>query len=168
MDILWAPWREKYIEQSGMKKEGCVFCQILRDKKDAKHFIFLRSSHAFAVLNIFPFNGGHVLVIPNRHIGDLSDLSTDERADLMELLIDVKELVAVALKPEAFNIGVNLGAAAGAGIPEHMHIHVVPRWKGDVNFMPAIFGTKVIPVSLDKVYKRLKDADKARHRKVGK
>lgn len=165
MDILWAPWREKYIEQCGLKKDGCVFCHILKENKDARHYIFMRSVHSFAVLNIYPFSGGHSLVIPRRHVGDISELSAVERADIMDLLVDTKELMARAYQPEAFNVGMNLGSAAGAGIPEHLHIHVVPRWKGDVNFMPAIFGTKVIPVSLDKVYKRLKDALKSGHRK---
>ncbi len=163
MDILWAPWREKYIKQCGFKKDGCIFCQILKAKQDAKHYIFLRSAHSFAVLNIYPFSGGHFLVIPNRHVGDISALTADERADIMDLLADTKDLMDRAYRPEAFNVGMNLGSAAGAGIPEHLHIHVVPRWKGDVNFMPAIFGTKVIPVALDKVYKRLKDALKGGH-----
>ena len=158
MDVLWAPWREKYIEQCGLKKSGCIFCHILKEKKDARHFIFLRSAHSFAVLNIYPFSGAHSLVIPNRHVGDLSALTGVERADIMDLLVRTKDLIDRAYQPEAFNVGMNLGSAAGAGIPEHLHIHVVPRWKGDVNFMPAIFGTKVIPVALDKVYKRLKDA----------
>ncbi|MEI6438198.1 MAG: HIT domain-containing protein [Candidatus Omnitrophota bacterium] len=168
MDILWAPWREKYIEQCGLKKGGCVFCQILAERKDKKHFIFLRSATSFAVLNIYPFSGAHSLVIPNRHVGDLAELTADERCDMMDLLVETKALLARVYAPEAFNVGMNLGSAAGAGIPEHLHIHIVPRWKGDVNFMPALFGTKVIPVSLDNVYKRLTDALKSGHRKVRK
>ncbi len=168
MDILWAPWREKYIELCGLKKDGCVFCHIFKEKKDVTHFIFLRSAHAFAVLNIYPFSSGHSLVIPNRHVGDIVDLTSVERADIMDLVVDVKELISRAYQPEAFNIGMNLGRAAGAGIPDHLHIHLVPRWNGDVNFMPALFGTKVIPVSLDNVYKRLIDALKSGHRKTGK
>jgi ATP adenylyltransferase len=160
MTILWAPWREKYIEQCGMKRDGCIFCHIHADRKDARHYIFLRSAHAFAVLNIYPFNGGHSLVIPARHVNDLSGLSAAERTDLMDLLIRAKEVLARALNPEGFNVGINLGSSAGAGIPAHLHIHIVPRWNGDVNFMPAIFGTKVIPVSLANVYKRLKHAIK--------
>jgi len=162
MDILWAPWREKYIKQcNGKKKCACVFCAILKAKNDKKVFIFLRSRHSFAVLNIYPFNGGHSLVLPIRHVGDLADLSAAEQADLMALLIRAKALITKALKPDAFNIGMNTGHVAGGGIPEHLHVHIVPRWSGDINFMPAVFGTKVIPVSLNKVYKALRDADKS-------
>jgi len=113
------------------------------------------------VLNIYPFNGGHVLIIPNRHVADLGDLSDEERLDLLDLLIRMKARMQKAFKPQAFNVGMNLGHVAGAGIPEHLHIHVVPRWSGDVNFMPALFGTKVIPVSLNKVYGLLKNAHKS-------
>ncbi|NTV29027.1 MAG: HIT domain-containing protein [Candidatus Omnitrophica bacterium] len=162
MDILWAPWRDAYVTQCSSKNKGCVFCQILREKKDARNFIFLRTEHTFAVLNIYPFNGGHVLVIPNRHVDELEKLSEAERMDFMNTFLRVKALVHKALKPHAFNFGMNSGHLSGAGIPEHLHLHIVPRWSGDVNFMPAIFGTKVIPVALKKVYQALKDADKKR------
>jgi ATP adenylyltransferase len=162
MDILWAPWRDKYIEQCSSKKRvPCVFCSIFKQKKDKKNFIFLRTRLSFAVLNIYPFNGGHSLVLPNRHVGDFADLSAAEQADLMALMLKTKALIARALKPQAFNIGMNIGHLAGAGIPEHLHIHIVPRWSGDVNFLPAVFGTKVIPISLNKLYKSLRDADKS-------
>ncbi len=163
MDILWAPWRAEYVEGSGKKKKGCVFCRILREKKDARNFIFLRSAHSFAVLNIYPFNGGHALVLPQRHAGALEDLSEAERTDLMNTLLRVKGLLQKALKPQAFNIGMNSGHVSGAGIPEHVHLHIVPRWSGDINFMPAVFGTKVIPVSLKKVYRMIKDAEQGSH-----
>ncbi len=162
MDILWAPWREAYVTKTLKKKsKGCVFCQILKAKKDEKTYIVERSAHAFAVLNIYPFNGGHILIIPNRHVADLTDLSDEERLDLLDLLVRMKARMQKAFKPQAFNVGMNLGHIAGAGIPEHLHIHVVPRWSGDVNFMPALFGTKVIPVSLNKVYGLLKNAHKS-------
>ena len=169
MDILWAPWRQAYVEKitAGKNKKVCVFCRICRDRKDAANYIFLRTLHSFAVLNIYPFNGGHTLVIPGRHVGDLEELDEVERKDLMDLLIRTKKLMTRAFAPDAFNVGINLGGHAGAGIPGHMHIHIVPRWKGDVNFMPALFGTKVIPVSLDNIFKRLKDADKKRDRRTG-
>ncbi|NLE65261.1 MAG: HIT domain-containing protein [Elusimicrobia bacterium] len=166
MDLLWAPWREQYVNESSCsskRKKPCVFCSILKKKQDARHFIFFRSAHSFSVLNIYPFNGGHTLVIPQRHVADLSDLSPSERQDLMDLLLATKALLSRALKPDAFNVGANIGAMAGAGIPDHLHFHVVPRWRGDVNFMPALFGTKVMPVSLRTVYKRLMDAKKRGH-----
>ena len=175
MDILWAPWREKYIKLCGLKKDGCIFCQILKDNKDAKHFIFMRSAHAFAVLNIYPFNGGHALVLPQRHVGFLEKLTPEERVDLMDALIKVQDMMKKAFSPHAFNVGMNMGHLAGAGIPEHLHVHIVPRWSGDVNFMPALFGTKIIPVSLDDIYESLIAAkeqepreNKARDRKKRK
>ena len=165
MDNLWAPWRENYVVKvtHPSKKDKCVFCGIGRSKKDKQHFIFLRSDHSFAVLNIYPFNGGHCMVIPNRHVDDISLLTAEEMKDLMDLLVKTKNLLAKAIEPHGFNIGINIGHVAGAGIPQHLHIHIVPRWKGDVNFMPAIFDTKVIPISLTKTYKKLVDAHKTGH-----
>ena len=170
MNILWAPWREKYVVNfaNPSQKNKCVFCAIFNERKDKKNWIFIRSAHSFAVLNIYPFNGGHSLIIPNRHVEDLSQLNEEEMKDLMDLVIRTKELTAKAIAPHAFNVGLNLGHIAGAGIPHHLHIHIVPRWKGDTNFMPAIFETKVMPISLAKVYKKFKDADKTGHRKVRK
>jgi ATP adenylyltransferase len=159
MNVLWAPWREQYVVKSSnpSKKDKCVFCAILKERKDRKNLIFQRSEHCFAVLNIYPFNGGHSLVIPNRHVEDLSQLSAEELKDLMEMVIRVKEITTRAIVPHAFNVGMNLGHIAGAGIPHHLHVHIVPRWKGDVNFMPAVFETKVMPVALGTVYKKFKE-----------
>ena len=156
MDIMWAPWREPYMEKCNRRRsKGCVFCGILKEKKDKKRFIFLRTGHCFAVLNVYPFNGGHALVLPLRHVDGLEKLLPAERVDLMETVIKVKGMIQKAFAPQAFNVGMNLGAVAGAGIPGHLHVHVVPRWSGDVNFMPALFGTKIMPVSLEKIYQRL-------------
>jgi ATP adenylyltransferase len=158
MNILWAPWREKYVVKATnpSRKDRCVFCAILKEKKDRKNFIFLRTKHSFAVLNIYPFNGGHSLIVPNRHVEDLSRLTAEELKDLMDLVIRVKAIASKALSPDAFNIGMNLGHMAGAGIPHHLHVHIVPRWKADMNFMPVLFDTKVMPVSLAKIYKEFK------------
>lgn len=162
MDILWAPWRETYVTKTINKKsKECVFCQILKINKDDKTYIVERAKHSFAVLNIYPFNGGHVLIIPNRHVADLGALTDAERLDLLDLMIRLKARMQKALKAQAFNVGMNLGHLAGAGIPEHLHMHVVPRWSGDVNFMTTVFGSKVIPVSLKKVYGLLKNARKS-------
>ena len=165
MDKLWAPWRIKYITKIGRKPNGTLFSRILKEKKDKKNYIFLRQKHSFAVLNIFPYNNGHVLLIPNRKVNDIVKLRREEREDLMDLLEEVKLLLDEVLAPAGYNIGMNIGRAAGAGIPEHLHMHVVPRWKGDVNFMPAVGGTKVISQSLDELYERLVDAHKRRNRK---
>ena len=166
---MWAPWRVEYVEQHSKKNcKGCVFCAILKEKKDKEHFIFLRTAHSFAVLNIYPFNGGHSLVLPRRHVDSLEKLTPRERTDLMDTLIKVQGMMKKAFAPHAFNVGLNLGHLAGAGIPEHLHVHIVPRWSGDVNFMPALFGTKIIPVALDKTYERLMDENSLRDRKKRK
>jgi len=164
MDRLWAPWREGYITQLGTKQKSCTFCRILADNKDKRHLIFIRQPDAYAVLNLYPYSNGHCLVVPNRHVGDISKLSAEEFAGLMELLRETKELLQTALKPHGFNIGVNLGPVAGAGIPGHLHIHIVPRWKGDHNFMPVTAATKVISQSLSVIYKKLENAYTQRHR----
>jgi ATP adenylyltransferase len=161
MDKLWAPWRVKYISQIGRHK-GCVFCRILKEDKDAKNFIFTRRKHTFAVLNIYPYNNGHSLVLPNRHVSTLEKLSRDEREELMDLVLEVKAMSDKALKPSGYNIGINLGRTGGAGFPGHLHVHIVPRWKGDSNFMPVVGNTKVISQSLKELYKKLKHADKTR------
>ncbi|MBF0123680.1 MAG: HIT domain-containing protein [Candidatus Omnitrophica bacterium] len=160
MDLLWAPWREEYVVRVNKKlRKGCTFCSVLKENKDEKNYILLRSKLCFAVLNIYPFNGGHVMVLPKRHVDDLDKLTPAEMKDMMALVVKVKARIKETIRPDAFNIGFNLGSAAGAGIPQHMHIHIVPRWKGDMNFMPAVFGTKVMPVSLERMYQVLVDAN---------
>jgi len=144
MDKLWAPWRLKYVT-SVDKTRACVFCKIQRQKKDKKNFIFLRSKHSFAVLNIYPYNNGHSLIVPNRHVKDIGKLKRDEREDLLDRV----------MMPPGYNIGINLGRIAGAGYPGHVHIHIVPRWSGDVNFMPVVGNTKVISQSLTELYNTL-------------
>ncbi|MDE2027024.1 MAG: HIT domain-containing protein [Candidatus Omnitrophica bacterium] len=170
MQRLWAPWREAYITKlAGKDKPGaCVFCRILAGKADTKSLVFIRKPHAYAVLNLYPYSNGHCLIVANRHAGDINQLPAGEYAELMELLREAKDLLQGALKPHGFNVGINLGRTAGAGIPRHVHVHLVPRWKGDHNFMPVTAGTKVISQSLTVIYKKLSDAYKERHRRVGK
>lgn len=155
MDKIWAPWRLKYVSKIVKAKKGCVFCNIFNEKKDVTNYIFIRQKYCFAVLNIYPYNNGHCLVLPNRHVNDLSQLKSEEKVELFELVEYVKVLLENALTPAGFNIGLNLGSAAGAGVPKHIHFHIVPRWRGDVNFMPVTAGTKVISQSLKALYKRL-------------
>ena len=164
MNRLWAPWRESYISKLSTKQKVCVFCSILADKKDKQHMIFIRKAHAYAVLNIYPYSNGHCMVMPNRHVSDISKLSQLEYMQLMELLRETKDLLQKVFKPQGFNVGINLGRIAGAGIPGHVHVHIVPRWKGDHNFMPVTANTKVISQSLSVIYKKLDDAYKKRHR----
>jgi ATP adenylyltransferase len=164
MHRLWAPWRETYITNLTTKQKSCVFCSVLAEKKDKKNLIFIRKPNAFAVLNLYPYSNGHCLILPNRHVGDISKLTQEEYAGLMGLLREVKDLLQSELNPQGFNIGMNLGRIAGAGIPDHVHIHIVPRWKGDHNFMPVTAETKVISQSLSVIYKKIDDAYKNRHR----
>lgn len=152
MDKLWAPWRVKYIRAK--KEKGCIFCKAARGAP--KSYRFLKTKHSIAMLNIFPYNNGHIMVSPVRHVGDIAFLKKAELIDLFETLNKARRLLNKALKPQGYNIGINLGKNAGAGITAHLHIHVVPRWTGDTNFMPTIFGTKVISQSLEELYKKLK------------
>lgn len=162
MDKLWAPWRVKYITTIVKKKKPCVFCKILREKKDKTNFIVKRGKSCYSVLNIYPYNNGHTLILPKRHVADLSHLTKAERDELFDLLEETKRIMDRVLKPKGYNIGINLGRAAGAGYPGHLHIHIVPRWSGDVNFMPVVGGTKVISQSLITLHKMLVNAYKKR------
>ena len=164
MNRLWAPWRETYMTQLTTKQKSCVFCRILAARQDKKHLIFIRKPYAYAVLNLYPYSNGHCLVVPNRHVADINKLSQEEYAELMELLREAKDLLQEVFKPHGFNVGMNLGRIAGAGIPGHVHMHIVPRWKGDHNFMPVTAATKVISQSIPVTFKKLDDAYKKRYR----
>ena len=157
MDRLWAPWRMAYID--GMNNNGghggCFLCSARDADDDREALVFMRRPKAFAVLNRFPYNNGHTLIVPNAHKGDLEDLSDDECLALMTLTRDVLGMFKQILRPDGFNVGVNFGRTAGAGLPEHLHLHVVPRWNGDTNFMPVLGETKVIPQSLQDIYDRI-------------
>ncbi len=169
MDRLWAPWRIKYLKEELKQVKhfgGCVFCHIIKEKKDKDHLVVVRGEHCFIVLNLYPYNNGHVMVIPNRHVGDLKHMKIAEKTEFFEMLEYGKDLLTDVLHPEGFNIGMNLGRAAGAGIPRHMHMHIVPRWLGDINFMPAVGNTKVISQSLKELHKQLSDAHKTRVRGI--
>ncbi len=159
MDRLWAPWRLQYVTVEIHKKSGCVFCSIHKERKDSKHFIFARSLYSYAVLNLYPYNNGHTLILPYRHVNDLDKLRPEERMDFYDLMSHSKKLLQMVLKPDGFNIGMNLGKVAGAGFPGHLHMHVVPRWKGDVNFMPILNGTRVISQSMKVLCRQLRAAD---------
>jgi ATP adenylyltransferase len=163
MDKLWAPWRSKYVTKDIKNNKSCVFCRILSETTDAKNYVIKRTKYSFSVLNLYPYNNGHMLILPKRHVDDISKLKREERDDLMDLLDETKDVLSSAIQPDGFNIGINLGRAAGAGFPGHLHIHIVPRWRGDVNFMPVVGQTKVISQSLKELYKVIKNAYKTRH-----
>lgn len=154
MERLWAPWRNKYIIKVGSLK-GCIFCSKPKAGKDRKNYIVARTRRSFSILNLYPYNNGHMMVVPYRHVDNLAKLEKEEIADLIDLLNRTQELLSKALNPDGFNIGINLGRAAGAGVKDHVHIHIVPRWVGDANFMPVSASTKVISESLGALYGRL-------------
>ncbi|MES1168242.1 MAG: HIT domain-containing protein [Oleiharenicola lentus] len=156
MDHLHAYWRMEYIEAPKLPDESKPFSSLPALGDDAKALIIHRSRLSYLLLNRYPYNAGHLLVIPFRDVADLTELRADERADLMDEIIFGKEVLKAALKPDAFNVGFNLGSAAGGSIP-HLHAHIVPRWNGDTNFMPVIGKTRVLPQSLDAMYARLKE-----------
>lgn len=156
MKHLWSPWRMRYL--NSFKKEGCVFCNALELPDGPENMIFYRGEKCFVMLNAFPYTNGHLMVLPFLHVPDLADLDEDTRAELIELVTKASETLREVYGPEGFNIGINMGEAAGAGIGGHIHIHVVPRWKGDTNFMTAVGETRVLPEELDQTYRRVKEA----------
>jgi ATP adenylyltransferase len=163
MKKLWAPWRETYITKIIDKQKSCIFCRILAARKDKQHLVVIRKPYAYAVLNLYPYSNGHCLVVSNRHVSDISKLPQIEYVQMMELLREIKGLLQEVLKPQGFNVGINIGRIAGAGIPGHVHVHIVPRWRGDHNFMPVTASTRVISQSLSVIYKKLENAYKKRH-----
>jgi len=154
MDKLWAPWRSKYIHLR--KKKKCIFCGNKQSKSDGKRYIVDRSKYSYSMLNLYPYNNGHVMVAPHRHVKDMQSLSDAELIDMMKLVRSTVKKLEKKLKPHGFNIGFNTGKIAGAGFAGHIHVHIVPRWTGDTNFMPVTAGTKIISESLDAMMKVLK------------
>ncbi len=151
MEHLWAPWRNLYVKDS-KKYEGDIFAQIAQGSNDEEHFVLARGKSCFAILNLYPYNTAHLMVIPYRKTGTLEDLSDDELLEMMTMLKRMKAALTAAFQPQGFNIGINLGSAAGAGIDQHLHIHLVPRWRNDANFMTTTAETRVHPNDLPGVY----------------
>ncbi|MBN1808489.1 MAG: HIT domain-containing protein [Planctomycetes bacterium] len=156
MDRLWAPWRMKYILDNA-KAEDCFLCTAAEAGPEEKNGIFLvrRGENALLVMNRYPYNNGHLLAAPLRHAADLTDLTAEERGGLMDMTALAEKLLREVLRPDGFNIGLNVGAVAGAGLPGHVHVHIVPRWESDTNFMPVVADTKVIPQALEELYDKL-------------
>jgi ATP adenylyltransferase len=157
MERLWAPWRMEYINQE--PKPGCLFCRVIENPSDPDaELVVWRPDGAIVMLNKFPYNAGHVMVAPVAHKGDLADLDDSESAALMAALRRTITVLRAALQPEGFNVGANIGRAAGAGIPDHVHLHVVPRWNGDTNFMPVIGEVKIVNEHLVRTAEKLREA----------
>jgi len=153
MGNIWAPWRMEYILNK--KEEGCIFCTKPRESDDRGNYILYRGERIFVIMNKFPYNNGHLMVAPYKHTSDLHGLASDELLELMQLTQRGIGVISQAFRPEGFNIGINLGKVAGAGIEDHVHLHIVPRWSGDTNFMPVIGETKIIPQYLSDAYDQL-------------
>jgi ATP adenylyltransferase len=156
MERLWTPWRMEYIKSGTHDEIECIFCELPARDDDESTFILKRGRLAFVILNIFPYNSGHLMVAPFRHIADVEELTTEEGHEGFALLGRSVHALKEALQPQGFNIGMNLGRVAGAGVPDHLHFHVVPRWGGDTNFMPVLGETKVLPELLEESYAKLK------------
>ena len=158
MKHLWAPWRMEYIENE-IDKPGkkCIFCEFPKANDDEKYLIPFRSEKCFVILNKFPYNNGHVLVVPYLHSGNYLELPDDVLLDLQQTIQKTIRVMKNIMNPHGFNVGMNIGRTAGAGIDEHLHFHIVPRWDGDTNFMPIISETKVVSESLQKTFKKFQN-----------
>jgi ATP adenylyltransferase len=155
MDRLWAPWRMEYILSTQDDDQGCIFCEKPQEKTDEENLIVYRSEYSFVILNKYPYNNGHVMVVPYVHESNYLNLSGDILLDMQrQLQLSIKALNDT-MHPHGINIGINLGRTAGAGIDEHLHYHLVPRWNGDTNFMPVLTGTKVVSESLSDSWEKL-------------
>ncbi|MFZ0738644.1 MAG: HIT domain-containing protein [Candidatus Acidiferrales bacterium] len=157
MDYLWTPWRYKYIASAG-KEDGCIFCKAAASGDDARAHIVFRGERNFIILNRFPYTSGHVMVVPYAHVPDLAASEPETLAEMMRLAQKVQTALADVYHPDGFNLGMNLGRAAGAGVAGHLHLHILPRWSGDANFMTTIAETRVEPEDLDTSYEKLRKA----------
>jgi ATP adenylyltransferase len=154
MDRLWSPWRLQYVTGTG-EARGCVFCEAVSSDKGAA-LVVHRGRDCYVILNLFPYNSGHLMVVPNRHIATLSAASHDERCEMMDLTRVAEQALTEAYRPQGLNVGMNLGRSGGAGIVDHMHIHIVPRWHGDTNFMTVVGEVRVLPEDMAQAAERLR------------
>ena len=156
MKHLWTPWRMAYIENAG-KEDGCVFCNLQAKEDGPGNLIVQRGTLAFVILNRYPYTSGHVMVVPFAHKPNLEELSPATRSEMMELTSQATVVLRKIYNTKSFNVGVNIGEAAGAGVKEHVHIHIVPRWVGDTNFMSTLAETRVLPETLADTWRRIRE-----------
>lgn len=158
MKRLFSPWRSAYIQTFKSKKKSrrCLFCRIAREKNDAKNLVLWRGKTCYVVMNLFPYNSGHLLIVPYQHTPDFSALSAEENAEAMKATARCIKALKKHSKPHGFNFGANLGRVAGAGIEQHVHFHLVPRWSGDTNFLPVLSDTKLVSEDLKETWRALR------------
>jgi ATP adenylyltransferase len=157
---LWTGWRMEYIKSLKKKPSECIFCEALASGSDRDSLVLHRGRTCVLMLNLYPYNPGHLMAAPNRHVSSLGELTPEEGAELMELAALGEKILSATHNPQGFNLGVNLGKCAGAGVPDHLHLHLVPRWTGDTNFMPVMSETRVLPEEISTTYDRLYEAIK--------
>lgn len=155
MDNLFNPWRMVYLKQKQV--DGCIFCNAWKNKENKKTLCFYKGKETLIMLNRFPYTNGHLMVVPKKHTGNLEELEKENLKEVMEVIVLSKKLLKKIYKPHGFNIGLNEGTCAGAGVKDHIHFHIVPRWEGDTNFMTTISNTRMIPQDLDETYRLLKN-----------
>lgn len=160
MKIIWAPWRNAYIR--GEKEKECFFCRMIKENKDTENYILYRGTYNFVVLNKYPYSPGHIMVVPYAHISNLSELRDEASLEFIHLTNKSIDWLKDSLEPQGFNLGINLGRIAGAGIEDHIHLHIVPRWLGDANFMTIVGETRVISEALNETFKKIKEAMNSR------
>ncbi|MGA2624402.1 MAG: HIT domain-containing protein [Bacteroidota bacterium] len=161
MKRLFSPWRSKYIEsfsQPAGDKSACVLCKAFQDRNDDEHLVVVRGTASYVLMNLYPYNSGHVMVVPYRHVPDLADLSDEEIVEIMAFVRKMMKALRDVAHPEGFNVGSNIGRTAGAGIDQHVHFHIVPRWEGDTNFMPILADTKMISEDMREMLVKLRKA----------
>ena len=155
MEQIWAPWRIEYIEME--KPKGCILCDKPKENNGAQNYILYRGDKNFIMMNLYPYNTGHLMIAPYRHIANLEELNNEELREYWQIVTRSLKILRKVFNPGGFNIGINMGKAAGAGIEEHVHTHIVPRWHGDTNFMPVIGDVKIISQALAETYQKLKE-----------
>ena len=155
MEIIYTPWRYRYVSNVDNKGDGCVFCEKAAASDDRASLILKRGEHCFVILNLYPYTSGHLMVAPYKHTPTIEDISEEGRSEMMALVVESMGAIREAFGPEGFNVGINMSRVAGAGIKDHVHTHVVPRWAGDSNFMPITADTRVLPCDLESVYDSL-------------
>lgn len=157
MDRLWTPWRYRYVSTAG-PEGGCVFCEAAASSDDRSHFVVLRAKLNFALLNLYPYTNGHLMIAPYQHVATLAATPAETLEEMIRLSARAEQVLRELYRPDGLNLGMNLGEAAGAGIPGHIHMHVLPRWTGDGSFMTTVAETRVLPETLEATYQRVKSA----------